>query len=63
VIPELANYIPDMEVDIEEKVCDYAKRHNGELSIKSCAADIGKSPDDVRIALQKLQQSGKVTIQ
>ena len=62
-IPELANYIPDMETDTEEKVCDYAKRHNGELSIKSCAADIGRSPEDVKVALQKLQQSGKVMIQ
>ena len=62
-IPELATYIPDMEVDTEEKVCDYAKKHNGELSIKSCAADIGRSPEEVRIALQKLRESGKVAIQ
>jgi len=62
-IPELANYIPDMETDTEEKVCDYAKRHNGELSIKLCAADIGRSPEDVKVALHKLQQSGKVTIE
>jgi len=62
-IPELATDIPDMEADTEEKVCDYAKRHNGELNITSCAADIGRSPEDVRIALQKLQESGKVAIQ
>jgi len=62
-IPELATYIPDMEADIEEKVCDYAKRHNGELSIKSCAADIGRSPEEVKFAIQKLRESGKVAIQ
>jgi len=61
-IPELAT-IPDMEVDIEERVCDYAKKHNGELSISSCATEIGKTPQEVKIALQRLQESGKVTIQ
>ena len=62
-IPELANFIPDMEAETEEKVYDYAKKHNGELSIKSCAADLGKSPDEVKIALAKLKESGKVAIQ
>jgi division protein CdvB (Snf7/Vps24/ESCRT-III family) len=63
MIPEPAGFIPDMEADTEEKVYDYAKRHNGELSIKSCAADLGKSPEEVKIALQRLSEAGKVTIQ
>ena len=62
-IPELATLIPDMEAETEERVYDYAKKHNGELSIKSCAADIGKSPEEVKVALQKLKESGKVAIQ
>ena len=62
-IPELATLIPDMETETEERVYDYAKRHNGELSIKSCATDIGKTPEEVRVALRKLQESGKVAIQ
>jgi len=62
-IPELATFIPDMETETEEQVYDYAKRHNGELSIKSCAADLGKSPDQVKVALQKLREAGKVAIQ
>jgi len=61
-IPELAT-LPDMEVNIEEKIFDYAKRHNGELSISSCATEIGKSPQEVRVVLQRLQESGKVAIQ
>jgi len=61
-IPELAT-IPDMEAPIEERIYDYAKRHNGELSIKSCATELGKSPQEVRVALQRLQESGKVAIQ
>ena len=65
-IPELATAIPDipdMEVNIEERIYDYARRHNGELSIKSCASEIGKSPEEVRVTLQRLQESGKVAIQ
>jgi division protein CdvB (Snf7/Vps24/ESCRT-III family) len=62
-IPELATLIPDMEAETEERVYDYAKKHNGELSIKSCAADLGKSPEEVKIALQRLKESGKVAIQ
>lgn len=63
MIPELATSIPDLEADTEEKVYDYAKRHNGELSIKSCAADLRKSPEEVKIALQRLREAGKVAIQ
>jgi len=62
-LPELATSIPDMESDTEEKVYDYAKKHNGELSITSCATDLGKSPQQVKVALQKLMESGKVAIQ
>jgi len=62
-IPELATSIPDMEVSIEERIYDYARRHNGELSIKSCASEIGRSPEEVKVTLQRLQESGKVAIQ
>ena len=62
-IPELATMLPDMEAEIDESVYDYAKRHNGELSIKSCATEIGKTPEQVKVALQRLQESGKVAIQ
>jgi len=61
-IPELAT-IPDMEAYIDDMVYDYAKKHSGELSVSSCATEIGKSPDEVKVALQRLQESGKVTIQ
>jgi division protein CdvB (Snf7/Vps24/ESCRT-III family) len=63
MIPEPAAFIPDMEADTEDRVYDYARRHNGELSIKSCAADLGKSPEEVKIALQRLREAGKVAIQ
>ncbi len=59
-IPEFATMIPDMEAGIEERVYDYARKHNGELSIQSCAQDIGKSPEEVKIAIQRLRDNGKV---
>jgi division protein CdvB (Snf7/Vps24/ESCRT-III family) len=62
-IPELATSIPDMEGDIDDRVYDYARKHNGELSIKVCASEIGKSPEQVKDALQRLRESGKVAIQ
>jgi division protein CdvB (Snf7/Vps24/ESCRT-III family) len=62
-IPEAATYLPDMEAEIEGQVYDYAKKHDGEMSIQSCAQDIGKSPDEVKVALQKLRDTGKVVIE
>ena len=61
-IPEFAT-MPDMEVGIDERVYDYARKHNGELSIQSCAQDIGKSPDEVKTAIQRLRETGKVAIE
>jgi len=62
-IPEFATMIPDMEAGIEERVYDYARKHNGELSIQSCAQDIGKSPEEVKIAILRLRDNGKVAIE
>jgi len=61
-IPEFAT-MPDMEAGIEERVYDYARKHNGELSIRSCAQDIGKSPGEVKTAIQRLRDTGKVAIE
>jgi division protein CdvB (Snf7/Vps24/ESCRT-III family) len=61
-IPEAAT-LTDMEADTDEQVYDYAKKHSGEVSIHSCAQDLGKSPEEVKIALQRLQETGKVVIE
>jgi len=61
-IPELAT-IPDIETGIEARVYDYARKHNGELSIQTCAQDIGKSPEEVKTAIQRLRDTGKVAIE
>ena len=62
-VPELATFIPDMEANIDDRVYDYARKHNGELSIISCASELGKSPQEVKTALQRLRESGKVAIE
>ena len=62
-IPEFATTIPDMEAGIEDRVYDYARKHNGELSIHSCAQDIGKSPEEVKTAIQRLRDTGKVALE
>ena len=49
--------------DIEERIIDYAKKHDGQMSIQTCATDLGKSPEDVRVALQKLRETGKIVIE
>ncbi len=63
IIPEAANAIPNMESDIEEQVYKYARKHDGELSVETCARELGTSPDQVKTAVQKLRDTGKVVIE
>ncbi len=63
IIPEAANAIPNMESDIEEQVYEYARKHDGELSVETCARELGTSPDQVKTAVQKLRDTGKVVIE
>lgn len=63
IIPETANAIPNMENDIEEQVFEYARKHDGELSVETCARELGTSPDQVKTAVQKLRDTGKVVIE
>lgn len=62
-IPEPANAIPNMETDIEEQVYQYARKHDGELSVQSCAQELGTSPGEIKTALEKLRETGKVVIE
>ncbi len=62
-IPEPASTLPDMESDIEDRVYDYARKHDGELSVQSCAQELGASPIDVKTAIQRLRDTGKVVVE
>jgi division protein CdvB (Snf7/Vps24/ESCRT-III family) len=60
---EPASNAPEFNGDFQERIIDYAKKHDGELSIQTCASDLGSSPEDVKVALQKLRDTGKVVIE
>jgi division protein CdvB (Snf7/Vps24/ESCRT-III family) len=61
-IPEPASDIPDME-GFEDSVYEYARKHDRELSVQSCAQELGASPIEVKTALQRLRETGKVVIE
>ncbi|MGA8857756.1 MAG: hypothetical protein WB643_11400, partial [Candidatus Bathyarchaeia archaeon] len=62
-VPEPAISIPDMEADIDEQVYDYARKHDGDMSVESCAQELHASPVQVKIAIQRLRENGKVVIE
>jgi division protein CdvB (Snf7/Vps24/ESCRT-III family) len=62
-VPEPAISIPDMEADIDEQVYDYARKHDGEMSVESCAQELHASPVQVKTAIQRLRENGKVVIE
>ena len=59
---EPAVNIPNLETDIDDQVYEYARKHDGEMSVQTCAQEIGASPDDVKTALERLRETGKVVI-
>jgi division protein CdvB (Snf7/Vps24/ESCRT-III family) len=60
---EPASNAAEFDGGIEERIIDYVRKHDGELSIQTCANDLGRSPEDVKVALQKLRETGKVVIE
>jgi division protein CdvB (Snf7/Vps24/ESCRT-III family) len=62
-VPEPAISIPDMEADIDEQVYEYARKHDGEMSVESCAQELHASPVQVKTAIHRLRENGKVVIE
>ena len=62
-VPEAAVSIPDMEADIDDQVYEYARKHDGQMSLESCAQELHASPVQVKTAIQRLRENGKVVIQ
>ena len=62
-VPEPAISIPNMESDIDEQVYEYARKHDGEMSVESCAEELHASPVEVKIAIERLRENGKVVIE
>ena len=49
--------------DLQEQVYQYAKQHDGEMSIHVCAKDLGTSPEAVQTVLERLRETGKIVIE
>ena len=50
------------ELPLEERVLDYIKSHNGELSVNSASEELAVPADDIRGSLQKLKNDGKIVM-
>jgi division protein CdvB (Snf7/Vps24/ESCRT-III family) len=53
----------DHDHNLEDQVYAYAREHNGQFSIHSCAKDLGTSPDLVQSALDRLRETGRVVVE
>lgn len=62
-VPELATHVVELDGGFEDRVYEYAKRNSGELSIQSCAQELGASPDEVRSAIDRLRETGRISIE
>jgi len=50
------------EAPLEDRLLDYIKSHNGELSVNNCSAELLVSSDDIRHSLQRLKDGGKIVM-
>jgi division protein CdvB (Snf7/Vps24/ESCRT-III family) len=48
--------------NLQEEVYRYAKEHPS-FSISSCADELGKSPDEIKSAIDKLRENGKIHVE
>lgn len=52
-----------VDTGIEDLVYDYARKHDGEMSIQSCANELGRTPEEIKNALGRLRDTGKIVIE
>jgi division protein CdvB (Snf7/Vps24/ESCRT-III family) len=50
------------EAPLEDRLLDYIKTHNGELSLNSASAELLVPSDDIRRSLQRLKDGGKIVM-
>jgi division protein CdvB (Snf7/Vps24/ESCRT-III family) len=60
-LPELANGTSN-NGDLQDQVYHYAREHPS-FNILSCADELGKSPSEIRIAIDRLRDNGKIQIE
>jgi division protein CdvB (Snf7/Vps24/ESCRT-III family) len=50
------------EAPLEDRLLDYIKTHNGELSLNNCSQELLVPSDDIRRSLQRLKDDGKIVM-
>jgi division protein CdvB (Snf7/Vps24/ESCRT-III family) len=50
------------EAPLEDRLLDYIKSHNGELSLNNCSAELLVPSEDIRRSLQRLRDGGKIVM-
>lgn len=60
---ETATSGPVFDERLQEEVFHYARKHDGELNIHSCADSLGTSPQEVRNALERLRDAGRIVFE
>jgi division protein CdvB (Snf7/Vps24/ESCRT-III family) len=73
-IPEAATRAPEQKIPIaittsgseeaplEDRLLNYIKAHNGELSLNNCSAELLAPSDDIKRSLQRLKDDGKIVM-
>lgn len=51
------------QAPFEERLLDYIKAHNGEISITGCSTELSVNADDVKKGLERLRGDGKIVIE
>lgn len=51
------------EVPFEDRLLDYIKSHNGEISLNSCSSDLSVGTEEVKRGLERLRGDGKIVIE
>jgi len=49
--------------DLKEQVYKYARDHDGQMSVNTCAKDLGATPEAIHTALERLRDDGKIVIE
>lgn len=50
------------EMSLEDRLLEYIRDHDGELSLNTCSSELAVRTEDIRRSLQKLKDDGKIVV-
>ena len=50
------------QISLEDRLLDYIRHHDGELSLNTCSSELAVPTEDIRRSLQKLKDDGKIVV-